>query len=347
MLQDRLSERYVTTLGAVFALAVGAAVLVAILRIRERRALRYSTLSVWLLLMAGQILIWSRPSAEVSAVERMHFVFYSLVAALFCRAFRSNGDSSTLLMALVAAVMVGILDEGMQWLVPVRAADFIDIGINAYGSFSGLWLGVALWPPHRLSWRMAPPSLSRTSRLAAALLVLLGVYIHVAHLGYVIDDPEIGRFRSFFTTAELENLKVSRAQRWAEHPPGPPDDLSSTEIEDYYRTEGGWRVHWLTRALRRKDYYIAWKENQILEKYFTPFLDLPNDYGGIFRLSAADLKRIEERRPEVEPYPYVSPVGVFPRYAIWLRPTRLELWAGIAILAALCLATPMLLARRE
>ena len=75
-------------------------------------------------------------------------------------------------------------------------------------------------------------------------------------------------------------------------------------------------------------------------RYFAPFLDLPNNYGGTFRLQPHVIARIEASRPPVDPYPYVSPVGLFPRHSIWLRPTKAELWVVATVLAALCLGLP-------
>ena len=328
-LRDLLPSAFARALGAVFGVAMVAAFVLAALRIRERRLLRYSLLAVWLLLLAGQLTLWSRSSAAENAVERMHFVFYNLVALLFYRAFRARDDGSVGPLTLLSAVMVGIVDESLQWLVPVRAADFVDIVINGYAAVAGLFLGAAIWPPQTFRWRMGRASASRLSVVAVAFLILLAGYIHTAHLGYFVEDREIGGFRSLYSMADLERLTIDRARQWAEHPPGPPGNLSSTEIEDYYRSEGGWRVHRRNDYLEEDRYFAAWKENQILEKYFSPFLDLPNDYGGTARWPAHVVQRVDRGRAGVERHDYVSPVGLFPRHAIWLRPTRIELWGGV------------------
>lgn len=340
LLEERLSSRYVLALGFAFGLAVVVLFLTAVLRIRDHRLPRYSMLAVWLVLMSGQVLLWARSSAAENAVERLHFVFYGLVTLLFYRCFRERGDASVFWMTLIASVLVGVFDEAMQWLVPVRAADFIDIVINAYASFAGFWLGCALWPPERFEWRMRAASVLATGRLAAILVVVLALYIHIAHLGHLVVDAEIGRFRSYFSASDLDRLRTTRAERWSAKPPGPPEDLRSTEIEDYYRSEAGWRVHYREHSLRAENYYEAWQENRILERYFTPFLDLPNGYGGTFRLEPHVIARIEASRPPVDPYPYVSPVGLFPRHSIWLRPTKAELWVVATVLVGICLVLP-------
>ena len=87
-LSENLESGYTFALALAFGLAIGAALALAIAGIRQGRRLRYTFLSVWILLMVGQLLFWSRSSAKENAVERLHFVFYGLVAILFYRFFR-------------------------------------------------------------------------------------------------------------------------------------------------------------------------------------------------------------------------------------------------------------------
>ena len=87
-LSENLESGYTLALALAFGLAVGVALALAIAGIRERRRLRYTFLSVWIMLMVGQLLFWSRSSAKENAVERLHLVFYGLVAVLFYSYFR-------------------------------------------------------------------------------------------------------------------------------------------------------------------------------------------------------------------------------------------------------------------
>ena len=125
-----------------------------------------------------------------------------------------------MLLAFFASATVGTLDEFMQWLVPVRAADFHDVLLNAYSAAAGIALGVALVGLPE-GWR---PRLGRDSWLAVAwgltgMLLVGGVYLQVAHLGYRVVDPAIGSFRSLFSREELLELREERAERCASRAP--------------------------------------------------------------------------------------------------------------------------------
>src|SRR5262245_35205887 len=74
-LRRSLSTRnYVLLFGVGVLLAVGLAILIAFLRIRERRPQRFALLLV-ALVFGGAYMWWTAtPYAEVNAVERVHFV---------------------------------------------------------------------------------------------------------------------------------------------------------------------------------------------------------------------------------------------------------------------------------
>ena len=85
-LRRSLSTRnYVLLFGVGVLAAVGLAILLAFVRIRERRAQRFALL-VFALLFGGTYMWWTAtPYPEVNAVERVHFVDYGLIAFLFYR----------------------------------------------------------------------------------------------------------------------------------------------------------------------------------------------------------------------------------------------------------------------
>ncbi len=149
-------------------------------------------------------------------------------------------------------------------------------------------------------------------------MVALAAFLHAAHLGYRIDDPGVGTFRSFFTADRLRQASSDRAARWAARPLGPPGEFAPLEREDWFRTEGGMRVQHRNIALERGDVYQAWKANLILERWYAPFLDQINRDGRPFRLPEATRSDLERRQPARDPYPYDDPVGRDP-LRIWLR----------------------------
>ena len=188
-------------------------------------------------------------------------------------------------------------------------------------------LGCVAWVgPDELEWRLpraARPAIAL--HLAAAALAAAG-FLHLAHLGYENEDPDIGAFRSYFTSAELASLRDARAAEWVVSPPG---ELRPMGLEDYFRSEAGWHVRHRNRALAAGDFYVAAKENEILEKYYAPFLELPNAAGDPFALNPDERRRTEAGRPAADPYPYRSSVFRDPlRMRIWTVPSKRVLWAS-------------------
>src|SRR4029453_5711887 len=94
-LRRSLSTRtYVLLFGVGVLAAVGTAILIAFLRIRERRAARFGMLIAALVFGGGYMWLNATPYAEVNAVERVHFVEYGLIAFLFYRVWKPAGDLS-------------------------------------------------------------------------------------------------------------------------------------------------------------------------------------------------------------------------------------------------------------
>ncbi|MDI9630817.1 MAG: VanZ family protein, partial [Acidobacteriota bacterium] len=146
LLIARLPRAFAPVLLAGFALAAGGALLLAALRIRERRAARYAALALAVALAAALLGLFRTGLAEVDAVERIHVLAYGLLAFLFARAFAPRRDLSAYLLAFLATALCGILDEWVQWLVPTRVGDIRDVGLNAGAAVPGLLVAWAAAP---------------------------------------------------------------------------------------------------------------------------------------------------------------------------------------------------------
>jgi hypothetical protein len=83
VLRSAFPAQFVTIVGGAVAATIGIAVLVALARVRERRALRYAAIAGALALGVAYSAALSTGTPEVDAVERVHFVEYGLVAFLF------------------------------------------------------------------------------------------------------------------------------------------------------------------------------------------------------------------------------------------------------------------------
>jgi len=354
LLKTAFPGSFVRIVGGFIAAAVVVVFVTAVLRIRERRIPRYGALVASLALSVWYIYTFSTGLPDVDAVERFHFLQYGLIGALFYRAARpacpehsrracpehsrGAGDPSVPIITLLCGTLVGIADEWVQCLVPVRSGDVRDIQLNAFATMCGLVFALGLWPPERWTWSMDTRAWRRVSRLAACVIVAFAVFIHVAHLGYEIADDEGVRFRSFFTRDGLQRLRTRRAEEWRVDP---PRKLKALAIEDFYVTEGGWHALYRNVGYAKGDFLTAWKENWILEKYYEPFLGLhsfsrPDE---VHRWPDAQRTEVEEKAGPGRDAPYVSEPGLD---RVFVRPTRPVFWMMVALIVVSLIGWPSL-----
>lgn len=329
------------------AVSFGGAVLVLLFwisrKIRDRRASRCTLVGLGVLLMALQVFGWNRGSPAEDAVERVHLLLYGAIALLLYRVLGRPPQSQGILAVpstLAACALVGVLDETVQRLVAVRTGDVFDVALNAYAGLCGVLVGLGLFG------LPAPGQALASSRralgwLLAVLTLAFGVFFHLAHLGYRIGDPEIGTFYSYRRAEALLAANPERALRWAEHSPGPP--FGPLEPEDRFMTEAGWHVHWRNNALERRETAAAFRENQILEKYFWAFLDLKREDGqSRHRIPAEAQGPLHAGAPPYtgHPGPPAARPGQPPGAAkrIYDRPSKPVFWSVIGLLIASSIA---------
>jgi VanZ family protein len=325
-----------TIINGIVAAALAAALVWALARIRTHRLARYG--AVALAFAAG--IVYSRatdsPDSSVRAVEHFHFVEYGLITFFYYRAWRERLDLAALVLPLVAAFLVGIADEAVQWFIPARVGELNDVWLNGVAIGCGLLFGAGFEPPapFRAGWR--PGSRRLTGNLVALTLVALAAFVWLVHLGVEIRDNEIGAFGSRYTAAQLAALGADRAERWKADPPTTrPPRLSR---EDQYMTEGLQHVQARNLAWDAGDAFTAWRENLILEKWFAPVLDTPSyvsptghRWNAEHRADAASRVAGTERRPFVSrAYPY--PLFYWPALRLWLAAV---VAAGVLVLAGL------------
>ena len=289
------------------ALPVGIALVVAVVRIRDRRPARYLALAVSLAIGAAYIL-----TNELSFAETFHFVEYGLLAWLFYRALRLGDDGSVFLLPLLAGVLVGTLDEWFQWFIPIRTGEARDIVLNGVASGCGLLFATAIDPPAGPVAALRRASAARVGMWGGAAIALFGLFFLTVHVGHDVEDAEIGAFRSRYTAAELAVLARDRAERWRARPPLVQRRLSR---EDQYLTEGLWHVQRRNQAWGAGDVADAWRENRILEKFYAPILEAPT-YAEPLGHRWSDEQRADAAgRPGVDRAPSVSDAYPYPLYA--------------------------------
>jgi hypothetical protein len=247
---------------AATAVPIVVAVGVAAARIRHRRRLRWGTLAAALAIGGAY-----SGAADLSATETFHFVEYGVLSGLFYLAVRPEADGTLLILPVLAAVAVGVVDEWFQWFVPIRAGELRDVVLD---SICGVLFAIAMRPPPRLTLRLERKSRSRLEICAASTLALVAAFVSTVHIGHQVQDPEIGTFLSRYRPAQLSAFANDRGPRWRTTP---PVAIRRFSREDQYLSEGLWHVQRRNQAWASGDIGAAWRENLILEKFFSPVLD--------------------------------------------------------------------------
>ena len=264
----RFPNHFVAIVGGVVALAVGAAVVTALRRIRGRKALRFGAIAAALAAAGLYTFLTRTGDPQVDAVERFHFVQYGLITFLFYRAWRPAGDISVFVLPVLAGLLVGTVEEWFQWFIPARVGDVRDVLLNGIAIACGLVFSAALEPP-RLTAALGPAAQRRIGAFAAVVVLAFGGFFDSVHVGHAIAGTG-WTFRSCYTGAGLDRLAADRTERWRGVHIGRPARLSA---EDQYMTEGLWHVQRRNLAWTANDAFTAWNENLILERYFAPVLD--------------------------------------------------------------------------
>jgi len=313
---------FVTIVGASVALAMAGAFVLALARIRHARAIRYAVIAASVAVAIAYTLATQTGIPEVDVVERVHFIEYGAIAFLFYMAFRPLGDAAIFILPVLAALIVGTLDEWLQWFIPNRVGEARDVFLNLVAIACGLAFGAALEPPghpnaaaalgtpafrFRLHW----PSQRLVGTCGAALILVFAAFVNAVHLGYFLIDAELGGFKSHYNPEELRQLAVDRTERWRAEP---PIVLKRLSREDQYLDEGLWHIRERNRRWEAEDYDVAFLENEILERYFAPVLDTKSyaapelsRWPGVQKADARQrLKGGSAFVSEAEPYPILA-----------------------------------------
>ena len=323
-IQDALPGHYRLIIGGIVVAAVVVAIVSALLRIRERRTMRYGLLA--LAVGGGALYAWATATgnANVDVVERFHLVEYGALTWLYYRAWQERGDITSLVFPVLAAFAVGIVDEGLQWLVPARVGELHDVVLNSVSISCGLIFSVGLAPVSAVRWWPDRRGRRALAVFASAVIVMLAAFFHAVHLGHEIDDPQAGQFLSRYSAEELLAASRDRNVRWQS---APPRELHRTSIEDHYLAEGVWHVQ---RRNEVEDAQRVWHENLILEKYFAPVLDFPTYSTGAGAKWPPEQRANSEAQAGTEARAYRSTANPYPIYT-W---SPLLFWTSVIALVA-------------
>jgi VanZ family protein len=285
---------FVLVVGGLIATTIGAAILSAVLRIRERRLARYSAILAAVVIGIAYSQAIATSDAQANAVERFHFVEYGLVTFLFYRAWRPLRDGSVLVLPVLAGLLVGTLEEWFQWFLPIRVGEMRDVFLNLAAIVCGLLFSIGVDPPVRTgltAWRAG--SLRRIGFLSAAVILLFAAFVQSVHLGHTIVDGTAGTFTSRYDAGQLAALSRDRTAKWATGAPV----VRRFSREDQYLSEGILHVQERNRRWESGDAAAAWHENLILEIYYAPVLGTtyPQPAGAVHRWSDGHRSEAQQR----------------------------------------------------
>jgi len=329
-IRTQFPGQFVRIVGGAIALVGAALVAIALLRIRSHRALRYGALALSIVCAAAYSLMTTSGVPEVDVVQRFHFIEYGVITFLFYRAWRPLEDPAVIVLPFIAGLIVGTADEWLQWFIPNRVGEMADVFLNGVAIACGLLFSLGAAPPSTVSWRWHSGSLRRVGGMAAAFVVAFAIFFHVVHLGYDIQDAEIGSFKSRYSRAALEEMVTSKAEEWRVRPF--PLVLQRVSREDQYMTEGVTHVQKRNELLAANDTGGAWSENQILEKYYTPVLDTPSYVSRTGHRWSAEQRADVASRAPVARTDFISAANPYPIYA-W---PRVPFWLAALATAAVC-----------
>jgi hypothetical protein len=266
-LQNAFPDQHLRLVVAVIVTPALVALGGAVARIRELRALRYGAIVLAIALAVGY-------AAAMRPVytEQFHLTEYAVLTFLFYRVWRHRGDTTSFVLPVACAFVAGIADEWFQWFVPSRVGELRDLGLNAVGILAGLLFACALAPPPGIRAFADDGSRRLLAAGLAVLVAAFAVFVQSAHLGYRIDDPDIGSFRSLYDATSLETAAADRVSRWTASPPVEP--AARISREDHYLSEAMYHVRRRNDAVAQSDLHTAWRENLILERYYGPVLTL-------------------------------------------------------------------------
>ena len=329
-LRSAFPGHFVTIVGACVALAMAAAFALALARIRHARAMRYGVIAGAVVAAVAYIAFTRTGVPEVDVVERVHFIEYGAIAFLFYMAFRPLGDSAMFVVPVMAALIVGTLDEWLQWFIPNRVGEARDVLLNLVAIACGLAFGAALEPPTAFRFRLDAPSRRLSAGVAMLLLIVFGWFFRTVHAGHFVVVADLAVFKSHYTGRELEAASRERVEQWRRDPPLVLKRLSR---EDQYLDEGLWHVRERNELWDAGNIDAAWRENEILERYFAPVLDTKTYAAPSLHRWPPEQKRDAEQRAARRPVLFISTAEPYPIVTWSKHLFQIGLLVGVSILA--------------
>jgi hypothetical protein len=279
---------------------------------RRKPRIRFADLA-WLGMLTGVAIGWAYRLMD-QPEEAVHLLEYGILSVLLYRALAERiPDPTVYLTAILIGMLVGTVDEIIQWLVPGRFWDFRDIALNG-GAVAVVQM--AIWQLDRRPLRdVSRSSMRLLCRLAAIQVLVLTLCLAVTpqrlarladHIplphrlatgtdticeyGYRHAVDELTFFRSRLSIDELEHSDRQRAAEVAgeidaSRASGGLSRTSTSPFDDPFGYEI--RIHLFSRnrnlnrarehepgsSDHRRHMTAAWRQNLILESSFGDTLE--------------------------------------------------------------------------
>lgn len=218
-------------------------------------------------------------------VEQVHLIEYGIVTWLYYLSLRKNiKDKMVYYVVWLLIFFLGIVDEWIQFYLPARVGELWDIYLN--GASAGL--AIVLIAKVFSTGHTGPPVSFQNVRISCALsvffLLSLGIFVStVTDWGFRHKDPEFGTFYSHFTLEELREKDKRESIKYAAmikefFPEKAQYYLINQRAQDKFKAEILARLFRRERYENKGNYWVAFKENQILSNYFNESI-IQSGYG--------------------------------------------------------------------
>ncbi len=77
--------------------------------------------------------------------ERVHFLQYAVLGIMIFKLFSPASSINRLILSSTAVLLVGAIDETIQWFLPNRVGDLKDVALNFIGGVLGVCIGKLYW----------------------------------------------------------------------------------------------------------------------------------------------------------------------------------------------------------
>ncbi len=207
-------------------------------------------------------------------VEKVHFIQYGLLSLFIFYALRNHfNDLSIYLIGTLLVVILGLVDEYIQGILPNRVGEIRDIWWNG---LAGLLVQVAILKvikPGSINKRIDFKSLKVVGIELMIIAISMGIFITKIHeFGFVIKDPYIGKFYSRLPKSEILNIDRERFIENGEiidrvfNDKDYAKSLNILQLPFLY--EMAIHIFRRGRYAEKGDLFVACKENLILYRYF-------------------------------------------------------------------------------